>query len=81
MPMSCFWELSRNINRIQASNDSRALLVVQSAMSKEPDKYFKRLELEIGTIISFRQSKESIMNEKLDREGLQKLKTMSNIRR
>ena len=82
MPIRCFWELSRNINRISAQQDMRLLTIVNLAMSKDgAQKYRDKLELELGDVITYKRDPKASMNEKLDRKGLAKLKTMNNIHR
>lgn len=81
MPIRCFWELSRNINRISAQQDMRLLTIVNLGLSSKTKEYRERLELELGPVITYRHDAESAMSEKLDRQGLAKLRTMNNIRR
>lgn len=82
MPIRCFWELSRNINRISAQEDMRTLTLLNLSYSAENSKNYRdRLELELGDVMTYRHDAKSAMSEKLDRAGLAKLKTMNNIRR
>lgn len=83
MPIRCFWLLHQNINRISAQEDMRALSISVVCQSKENTlKYRESLELEMGRVFEYRHTMESIrQTEKLDRAGLQRLKTLSSIRK
>ena len=82
MPIACFWELSKNINRISAQEDMRSLTIANLAMSSEgSQRYRERLEIELGEVMTYRHDAKSAMSEKLDRKGLDKIRTMNNIRR
>ncbi len=75
MPIRCFWELSRNINRISAQEDLRKLSISLYCQDRDASlKYRERLELEMGKIFEYSATHEMINAEKLDRTGLSKLK-------
>lgn len=72
MPIRCFWELSKNINRITAQDDMRKLSISCYCQDSEAaTKYRERLEIEMGTVFEYTID---IKKEKLDRKGLQALK-------
>lgn len=82
MPIACFWELSKNINRISAQEDMRSLTIANLAMSSEgSQRYREKLEIELGDVMTYRHDSKSAMAEQLDRKGLDKIRTMNNIRR
>lgn len=79
MPIRCFWALSENINRIQAQNDLRSLSIAMYAQGQESAlTYRERLEVEMGEVIAYKYSSELLKHEKLDRDGLNKLKSLSS---
>ena len=75
MPIRCFWELSRNINRITAQDDMRKLSISMYCQDSDAAlKYRERLELEMGTIFEYKRTMEDIVaTEKLERDKLHKL--------
>lgn len=70
MPIRRFWFMQKAIGRVSAANDMRMLNVGIAQASDEEgiNKYRDRLVLEIGQV--------SIVEEKLDREGLSRLAAM-----
>jgi hypothetical protein len=78
MPIRCFWELSRNINRIQAHNDLRSMSIAMYSQGQEAAlKYRERLEIEMGKVFEYSITHEDLKKEKLDRAGLAELKAVS----
>lgn len=75
MPIRCFWELSRNINRITAQDDMRKLSISMYCQDSDAAlKYRERLEIEMGTIFEYKRTMEDIVaTEKLERDKLHKL--------
>lgn len=75
MPIRCFWELSRNINRITAQDDMRKLSISMYCQDSDAAlKYRERLELEMGTVFEYKRTMEGIAaTEKLERDKLHKL--------
>lgn len=75
MPIRCFWELSRNINRITAQDDMRKLSISMYCQDSDAAlKYRERLELEMGTVFEYKRTMEDIVaTEKLERNKLHKL--------
>nr|DAR19012.1 MAG TPA: hypothetical protein [Caudoviricetes sp.] len=75
MPIRCFWELSRNINRITAQDDMRKLSISMYCQDSDAAlKYRERLELEMGTVFEYKRTMEDIVaTEKLERDKLHKL--------
>lgn len=72
MPIRCFWELSKNINRISAQEDMRGLSISCYCQDGEAaSKYREHLELEMGRVFEYTID---IKQERLDREGLKALK-------
>lgn len=71
LPVAVFWEMNRNIDRIQAENDLRAVRVAQAGhLSGEGTRAVSEaLREEIGEVF--------VVRERLDREGLNLLKMMS----
>lgn len=79
MPIRCFWELSRNINRITAQDDMRKLAISMYCQdSKAALKYREHLEIEMGRVFEYSTTfKEIVEREKLDKAGLHKLQSKS----
>lgn len=76
MPIRCFWELSRNINRISAQNDLRALSVARYSQSYSQEhitEFRDKLIIEMGEVFEYKVTKEQIESEQLDRAGLHSL--------
>lgn len=75
MPIRCFWELSRNINRITAQDDMRKLSISMYCQDSDAAlKYRERLELEMGTVFEYKRTMEDLAaTEKLERDKLHKL--------
>lgn len=71
MPIRAFWCMSGNINRIKAEEDVRGLTLGTAIQSgKEAiQEHRNQLIIEIGTV--------TIVEDKLDREGLERLKLLS----
>lgn len=59
----------------------RLLTIVNLGFSSKAKEYRDKLELELGSVVTYRHDAKSAMSEKLDRQGLAKLRTMNNIRR
>lgn len=75
MPIRCFWTLCGNINRIQAQDDMRNLSIAcYSQDGQAAQTYRERLVLEMGQVYEYQVDP---MKEKLDREGLQALKALT----
>jgi hypothetical protein len=74
VPISFFWQLHINIDRIQAQQDMRGLTLINCAFNGgEPAQEFrKQLILEIGEV---QKIKFDPMRERLDRNKLHELKT------
>lgn len=74
-PIRVFWIMSRNVSRIQAEEELRMLPLHTAVASSDP-KAVKNLRdmltAEIGTVV--------VREEKLDREGLNRLKMMAGQR-
>ncbi|NQZ53216.1 MAG: hypothetical protein HRT93_03070 [Piscirickettsiaceae bacterium] len=70
MPLRRFWLMQGNIGRISATEDMRELRhgVALGGGKENLQEYQSSLELELGTV--------STSEEKLDREGLQRLAAM-----
>lgn len=77
LPVRVFWTLNRNILRISAERDIRALTLGAAANSKEAyEEYRKRLELEVGEIVREPPAARANQNER-DEEGIAFLKMLA----
>ncbi len=73
LPIHTFWEMSRGVDRIQASCDIRMFRLVQQAIFGEDlEEYLDMLESERGTVAKGRSSSEK----ECDRKGLEQLRTV-----
>jgi len=69
LPLSAFWMLNRNLSRLMAEEDKRAVTkdqFVQSENYEEIKRFVDSLDLEMGPV--------TIVEQPLDREGLNALK-------
>jgi hypothetical protein len=71
LPVAVFWQLSRNVDRIQAESDLRAVRVAQTGhlTGEGIQAVGEALREEMGDVF--------VIRETLDREGLNLLKMMS----
>ena len=66
LPISVFWVMARNIDRIRAESDQRKFRVHAHVMAGKPEKLMAQLNREKGQIVDI----EEVGNGTLDRAGL-----------
>lgn len=73
LPMCTFWALARNIERIRAECDIRAMQVIQNAVSpgKNTKSYIESLKSSIGNIVEIEYA-----NMGFDKAGFNHLKAL-----
>jgi len=71
LPITAFWELSKNVDRIRAEEDMRMFTLINHAVSGEPEKFMDRLTAERGEIVE-----ELIENDGFDQEGMSQFKAL-----
>ncbi|MPQ56305.1 hypothetical protein [Duganella sp. FT27W] len=79
LPLKTFWMMHRNIDRIEAKRDMRAMSVAMVAQST-PDTaraFREELVIEAGTIIKLGGPTESPLDAKRDEAGFAELKMMA----
>lgn len=74
LPVRTFWELSKNINRIRASEDRRLVVVFGSSVMNDPTALLEALSNEQGKICHVEESGE------FDRDGLHRLASIMGIK-
>lgn len=78
LPISAFWVLSRNVDRIRAEEDQRFFRSICTAIGGKPQEFMEALEKEKGVVV---QAAEVEGSGGLDREGMEKLKGLFRRRR
>lgn len=71
LPIYTFWELAKNIQRINAENDLRMFVLLQNVMAGNPREFCETLKKEHGRVLEFEQGTEA-----LDKTGFKTLKSM-----
>lgn len=71
LPIYTFWELAKNIQRINAENDLRMLVMLQNVVGGNPREFFETLKKEQGKVLEFAQEAEV-----LDKSEFQALKRL-----
>jgi hypothetical protein len=67
IPLWTFWELAKNINRIQATDDMRMLALLGNVIGGNPQEFYNELKRQQGNI--------AVENdEEFDNIGMQKLR-------
>lgn len=69
LPIYTFWELNKNISRIQAVQDNRMFALLQNCISGNPREYLASLQKEQGNIVDVEEEREA-----LDIQAFQQLK-------
>lgn len=74
LPIRVFWLFSRNINRVAAANDARALSVAVSAQAggEGAVKAHERLVIEVGDVFEIDRAVEQF-----DREAFEQVRSMA----
>lgn len=79
-PIRLFWLLNKNIDRLNAEDDMRMLMIMGSHTSSEAFQTLQEaLAKRVGKIASFDKSSAAFnpLNAKQDKEGLMKLKMLA----
>ena len=83
LPLSTFWMLSRNVDRLMAEEDYRLAVVTTSVQTQEGiDDLFPRLKKQIGVIVDYDEDEIGPMepiSEERDRTGLMEIATMNKV--
>jgi hypothetical protein len=77
MPMSAFWVLSKNVDRIRADEDKRFFRTVSNVIGGKPDRYMQLLDEEKGTVVELDMD----TTQGFDKQGMSKLKAMMRMAR
>jgi len=71
LPIYTYWELAQNIDRIRAEEDRRFFVVISNLFSTEPEKFMRRLEQEMGSVVEVQHGETGF-----DEAGFNNLKRM-----
>jgi hypothetical protein len=79
MPVSAFWMMNKNIDRLYAETDIRMLYVVAHAQSGDGVVQFsEKMHNQMGEVFVIDEVKKAF-SEELDREGLAALKDLGKL--
>ncbi len=71
LPITVFWELSQNADRIKADNDQRQFALLSNIVGGDPQKYLTKLEKERGQVIEINDPEQGF-----DKAGMNRLKSL-----
>lgn len=81
LPLTVFWILHGNVDRIRAETDLRLVSALAHSHSGEGiTRFTEQMRKEMGTIVDFDEAQRAMETAVYDREGLLALKTMNGVR-